>query len=268
MNLAQAQRLAVELMAQHGLTKTMEPLRIGMGAIAHAPVSPWRFEFDNARRRFGCCFYRHRLITLSKHLVALNDEAQVRDTILHEIAHAIAGPKAGHGPLWKAQAAAIGARPERCYSDENVITVTAKYQATCPTCGQEFKKFKQPKGTRYCGKCCRRYGYTEKARLTFHMVGRPMVVMPVAHAHTAPVPATQPAPAQLFFNNTPVGTVTKVTLTPPPVPVFNAAECVRLYNAGWRVVEIAVAMGYKRGTGQNRVTNALKAAGVYKGTRS
>ncbi len=36
---------------------------------------------------------------------------QVRDTVLHEIAHAIAGPEAGHGPLWKATARRIGATP-------------------------------------------------------------------------------------------------------------------------------------------------------------
>ena len=39
------------------------------------------------------------------------NEEEIRDTVLHEIAHAIAGPEAGHGPLWKATARRIGATP-------------------------------------------------------------------------------------------------------------------------------------------------------------
>ena len=35
----------------------------------------------------------------------------VTEVILHEIAHALAGPEAGHGPEWKAIAIRLGARP-------------------------------------------------------------------------------------------------------------------------------------------------------------
>ena len=37
------------------------------------------------------------------------DPREVRDTILHEIAHALAGAKAKHGPAWKAIARRLGA---------------------------------------------------------------------------------------------------------------------------------------------------------------
>ena len=40
------------------------------------------------------------------------------DTILHEIAHAIAGVEAGHGPAWKAVAQRLGATP-RARAEEN-----------------------------------------------------------------------------------------------------------------------------------------------------
>ena len=36
---------------------------------------------------------------------------QIRDTVLHEIAHVIAGREAGHRPLWKVTAQRIGATP-------------------------------------------------------------------------------------------------------------------------------------------------------------
>lgn len=96
MNLEDAENLALTLMEDNGIGNT------------------WSFRFDNAKRRCGACFHSRRTITLSRHFVRLNGEAEVRDTILHEIAHAIAGFKAGHGVLWQRVASLLGARPERC----------------------------------------------------------------------------------------------------------------------------------------------------------
>src|ERR1700760_1168305 len=79
----------------------------------------WTFRFDNARRRFGSCRYGSKLITLSRPLVYLNDVEQVRDTILHEIAHALA-PGDKHGPRWRAACVKVGAIPKRCYTDDAV----------------------------------------------------------------------------------------------------------------------------------------------------
>jgi hypothetical protein len=45
---------------------------------------------------------------------------------------------------------------------------------------------------------------------------------------------------------------------------FNAKVIVRRYQKGMTVAAIARACGYPAGAGQNRVTNALKKAGVYK----
>ena len=70
----------------------------------------WRFQFDHARRRFGACRYGRKLITLSRPLVLLNPEAEVRDTILHEIAHALC-PGDGHGVRWKQKCREIAPAP-------------------------------------------------------------------------------------------------------------------------------------------------------------
>jgi hypothetical protein len=45
---------------------------------------------------------------------------------------------------------------------------------------------------------------------------------------------------------------------------FDPDKCVAMYKSGSRVVDIAVAMGYERGYGQNRVRNVLLKAGIYK----
>ena len=129
MDLVKAEKLAKELMQLHGL------------------LPKWKFKFDNSKRRFGVCAYS-RLgglnnelfnchIGLSKPLVMINDEAKVRDVILHEIAHALTIGH-GHDNVWKRKCIEIGAKPERCYSMNEVNTLQniARYQAVCGGCGK------------------------------------------------------------------------------------------------------------------------------------
>jgi hypothetical protein len=56
----------------------------------HQLLPKWSFQFDSAKLAFGKCNFTDRVISLSRHLVELNNEAEVRDTVLHEIAHALA----------------------------------------------------------------------------------------------------------------------------------------------------------------------------------
>lgn len=114
----------------------------------------WKFQLDRSVRRFGVCMYGNKTISLSRRLVSLNKEEEVIDTILHEIAHALAGHEAGHGPIWKQKCIEIGARPVRCYNSKNVVTPTPKYVAICEDCKQEFHRNRKPCNSRfyYC-KC-------------------------------------------------------------------------------------------------------------------
>lgn len=140
MQLTEAKKLALNLMREHKL--------LNMG---------WTFEFDNARRRFGVCRYRPKSIGLSKHLVSLNDEARVRNTILHEIAHALVGPGHGHNHVWRRKAIEIGCDGQRCYSSHKVETPESRYIATCSNCGHIHKRHKMTNTLKYsnisCGKC-------------------------------------------------------------------------------------------------------------------
>lgn len=114
----------------------------------------WSFAFDNAKRRCGNCDFGRRKITLSRHYVAMNDEWEIRDTILHEIAHAIAGFKAGHGPDWRKVAVRIGATPKRC-ADASVEMPKAPWKLVCAT-GHVvgFRHRRNRNMAHYgCGKC-------------------------------------------------------------------------------------------------------------------
>lgn len=138
MQLPDAQALADQLMQRHELYD-----------------QGWSFSFDQAKVRFGVCKHYRKQITISRYLVELNDEPEVRDVILHEIAHAIAGHSAGHGRQWQRIAADIGAKPERCYSTANVATPEAAFIGTCPSCSREIKRHRRNKLA--CGTCCRKH---------------------------------------------------------------------------------------------------------------
>ena len=84
--------MARRLMEEHGLTG-------------------WTLAFVEAKRRLGDCHFRNRVIRISRTHALEGSKEQIRDTVLHEIAHAIAGREAGHGPLWKVTARRIGATP-------------------------------------------------------------------------------------------------------------------------------------------------------------
>lgn len=77
-------------------------------------------------------------LEMSTKLVDANDREQTLDTIRHEVAHVLAGPRAKHGPTWKAMCAITGARPVRCYSGGEVNAVDVAWRAECGDCGKEI----------------------------------------------------------------------------------------------------------------------------------
>jgi predicted SprT family Zn-dependent metalloprotease len=87
------------------------------------------FQWDRSKRRFGACYRGKSTISLSLDLTIRNSEEQVRDTILHEIAHALT-PGHHHDYTWKMACIRIGAKPERCYNS-TVIKADHVYEAKC-----------------------------------------------------------------------------------------------------------------------------------------
>ena len=126
----------------------------------------YTFEFDNAKRIFGRCFYTRHKITISKGICEANLDklnTQIKDTILHEIAHAFCvyayGVKEGrgHGEKWRSIAKQIGSNGERCYSSSEVTPVLSKYSLVCDSCGRSVPKHRKPSVERACGVCCRKH---------------------------------------------------------------------------------------------------------------
>jgi len=123
----------------------------------------YRFEFGNKKRAFGTCYYNQKKIQLSLPLCTENldkVDTRIRNTMLHEIAHAlcvyvhgIKGGK-GHGAYWKSIAKQIGCDGNRCFSSEHVTMPKSKYTLICDTCGNETPKYRKVSSSYACGKCC------------------------------------------------------------------------------------------------------------------
>lgn len=94
MDISKAEALALDLMWQHGL-------------------EGWMFVWGRGVNLLGeTCFYNDT-IKLSRPMTQNRPEKDVTNTILHEIAHALAGATAGHGPEWKRIALSIGCDGKR-----------------------------------------------------------------------------------------------------------------------------------------------------------
>jgi len=113
----------------------------------------WSFVFNRRKRALGICNYTAKRIELSAAFVAGNDEAAVRDTILHEIAHALAGREAGHGPPWVTICCRLGAKPTRTCS--TAVMPLGEFRARCKTCGTVHDRHRRPmRGQKYYCRTC------------------------------------------------------------------------------------------------------------------
>lgn len=92
----------------------------------------WTFAFDNAKRRAGACDYTRQRITVSRYLAARYDDETNRQTLLHEVAHALAGPRAGHGAAWKRTARMLGYTGGTTHDGETA-TELAPWVGVCPS---------------------------------------------------------------------------------------------------------------------------------------
>jgi predicted SprT family Zn-dependent metalloprotease len=141
------EHLARQLFAEHGLVD-------------------WSFEFNRRKLHMGLCLFGPRQIALSIYFVELNNDDSIRDTLLHEIAHALVGPGHGHDAVWKAKCLEVGARPERLCSE--AIMPLGSWHAICPGCGRLHHRHRRPKHMvgwhcSYCGR--------ERGRLTWIHAG-------------------------------------------------------------------------------------------------
>jgi predicted SprT family Zn-dependent metalloprotease len=117
--------------------------------------SGWTFGFENAKTRAGLCNYTAKRITVSKYLAARYEDDEIHQVLLHEVAHAMAGTRAGHGAQWRATAKELGYEGKRLH-DGAIADELAPWVGTCPA-GHVHYRYKRPARPLACGKCARRF---------------------------------------------------------------------------------------------------------------
>ena len=128
----------------------------------------WTFSLANTKRRLGVCKYRTKRIEIAEYYALNSPRETVLDTLMHEIAHAIAGAAARHGPVWKAVAIRLGATPRACDSSPDTVIKPGDWQATCPACQKTVHRYKRP--LTLSGYRCRCAAHSP---LVFEFVGDP-----------------------------------------------------------------------------------------------
>jgi predicted SprT family Zn-dependent metalloprotease len=134
MDLDRAQGMAIALMAKHGLID-----------------DGWRFRWDNAKTRAGCCRCFRRIVQLSRPCIELCVAEDVRQVILHEIAHALAPYDEGHGARWQAILVRIGGHPE-AYLPADLPSPPAPWRGTCGA-GHRVERYRAPTQVLSCRQC-------------------------------------------------------------------------------------------------------------------
>jgi predicted SprT family Zn-dependent metalloprotease len=123
--------------------------------IAHHLDPEWSFAFDSAKRRAGLCDYRNKRISLSRYLAARYDDDTNHQTLLHEVAHALAGHAAGHGPQWKRIARELGYVGGTTHHGETA-TELAPWVGVCPS-GHVVYRHRRPTRALSCTRCAPRF---------------------------------------------------------------------------------------------------------------
>ncbi len=117
-----------------------------------APVG-WQFGWMNEKTVNGRCYYNIKTIKLSRHLTPLRTPEAVRQTIMHEICHALTGPGHGHDAVWKAKMRSFGLPADRCSQDTVDRSSISNWEGKCPGCGKVTHMIRKPRVDRSCGKC-------------------------------------------------------------------------------------------------------------------
>ena len=142
--------------------------------LEHHGLRDWSIQYDSAKRRAGICRFDDKVVGLSAPLTTLHSEEEVRDTVLHEIAHALAGARHGHDATWRAAAVRIGCSGQRCVSPD-APRVEPPWLGVCAA-GHTAGRHRRPERVMTCAQCSPRFNIEHL--LTWTHQGRPALLHP------------------------------------------------------------------------------------------
>jgi predicted SprT family Zn-dependent metalloprotease len=106
--------------------------------LAKNNVFDWQVKIcDRSKRTLGLCDYRKKEIRLGRWMFQHLSDDEIVDTIRHEVAHVLAGDRAGHGYVWRQYARQLGAKPEQYFHGK---VDHYSWETFCVTCGKVSKR--------------------------------------------------------------------------------------------------------------------------------
>lgn len=115
----------------------------------------WKVLFERSLHRAGSCRYGRKEIVYSVYFMETSSPEERRNTITHEVAHAIAGSHAGHGERWAqvhrelgGTAHEKGLMPQALATHEYFLWV-----GTCSNCSYRTGLEEAPDGVWICRAC-------------------------------------------------------------------------------------------------------------------
>ena len=119
----------------------------------------YSFTFIKSRGNIGYAEYDRKEVGISIYLLDY-DEAAAKETLKHEIAHAMAYEETGdtghNSEAFKAACKRIGADPAAFMQDEKYRKHNATWIGTCGKCGAKYYFYAKPGKKLYCTRCANR----------------------------------------------------------------------------------------------------------------
>ena len=88
--------------------------RLAASLLYEHNLGHYKFRFGYGWRYKGRCYY-NKAIVLELHYVLISEMQEIRNTLLHEIAHALLDPNVGHRLEWQLKAKELGVTWTKAY---------------------------------------------------------------------------------------------------------------------------------------------------------
>ncbi len=131
-------------------------------------LDEWRIEFSNRKRTLGHCNCTKKTVSISKAYLESNTFSVMKDTLLHEIAHALQYEKTSktdHGNEWKEIAHKVGCKPRRCADLSEINLPAPKYIGTCTSCGNKTNFYRKATKIYSCNICSKKFDPRYKLKI-------------------------------------------------------------------------------------------------------
>ena len=155
--LNQVESLAKSLLHKHGLDHD------------------WTFKFNRMVNNAGLCKHSVQTIFIGKpYATFVRDIEAVKNTLLHEIAHAIAGPRHGHDEVWRQIFLRIGGNGKaktKLPNAKEYFEHNARWMGVCPVCGKQYPAQRKPRRDASCYSC-NPEAYDERYKIVYTRIGQ------------------------------------------------------------------------------------------------